>query len=65
MKSGKIGKLEIKMKWNPKWNKKAKKWKKRIRHAKWLPKLYHKRKRVGDAIYSVMYLAANFKKNDN
>ena len=61
MKKKKTGKTAGKMKWNPKWNKIAGKWKKRLRHVGWLPKIYHKRKRIGDAVYSVMYLASNWK----
>lgn len=36
-----------------KWSKKAKKWKKRIN---WVPRIYRKRKHLGNIIYSVMYL---------
>lgn len=35
-----------------------KKWKKRIKHVKWIPRIYKKRKHLGNVVYSVMYLAA-------
>lgn len=56
MKLGKIGKLEMKFKLDPKWNKKAKKWKKKFKRLNRIPKIYHKRKHIGNAIYSMMYL---------
>lgn len=38
------------------WSKKAKKWSKRKKHLKWIPRIYRKRKHLGNIIYSVMYL---------
>lgn len=38
------------------WNKKAKKWSKRKKHMKWIARIYRKRRKIGNVIYSVMYL---------
>ena len=62
MKTGNRKRWKKILRQSPKLAKAAKKWKKAVRHAGWLPRLYRKRKRIGDAVYSVMYLAANYKK---
>lgn len=38
------------------WSKKAKKWSKRKKRLKWIPRIYRKRKHLGNIVYSVMYL---------
>lgn len=40
------------------WSKKAKKWGKRKKHLKWIPRIYRKRKQIGNIVYSVMYLTS-------
>lgn len=57
MKVGKIGNLEMKWKLTPKCRKKIKKWKKKFKRLNWVPNIYRKRKHIGNAIYSIMYLA--------
>ena len=61
MKVGKIGKLEMKFNLTPRYRKKIKRWKKKFKRLNWIPKMYHKRKHIGNAIYSIMYLAAKEK----
>lgn len=41
-----------------KWSKNARKWKKRTSRMKWIPRIYRKRKHLGNIVYSVMYLTA-------
>lgn len=58
MKLDKAAKLVKRIELSPKWSKKAKKWKKRAGRIKWIPRIYRKRKHLGNLVYSVMYLVS-------
>lgn len=58
MKTDKIAKLKKNLRKFPRWNKLLKKWGKRKKHLKWIPRFYRKRKHIGNIVYSVMYLTS-------